>query len=276
MIAACRKKGGGLIVAEFSSAPFPHPERQAGHTHEGRAYAASRHYRDSRVAVFVPEGFKSGPTTDLVFHFHGWYGEIEEALKKHQLAQQFSRSRRNAVLVVPQGPRNAPDSFFGKLEDKNGFRRLVRDVLRLLRIRGIVKTIRPGRIILSGHSGGYRPISFILMRGGLSSHIKEVYLFDALYGQVEKFAHWIDHHRGKLVAIYTPHGGTKDETDKLMADLDGWGVSYRHLKGRDASAAVIKKNRLVFIYSKLRHDRVVQRNLNFEMFLAASRLDNIK
>ena len=49
--------------------------------------------------------------------------------------------------------------------------------------------------------------------------IREVYLFDALYGQTEKFAHWIDHFQGKMVVIYTDSGGTKAETESLMADL---------------------------------------------------------
>jgi len=45
-------------------------------------------------------------------------------------------------------------------------------------------------IILSGHCGGYRVISAILDRGGRSAHVKEVWLFDALYAESDRFLMW--------------------------------------------------------------------------------------
>ena len=52
----------------------------------------------------------------------------------------------NAVLVLAEGPKNAPDSFGGKLEETGVFSSLVSDVLSTLKARGVIeKTRSPGR-----------------------------------------------------------------------------------------------------------------------------------
>ncbi len=84
-----------------------------------------------------------------------------------------------------------------------------------------IKSTTVGNIILARHSGAYRVISFCLMRGGLTNNISDVMLFDALYGQAEKYAHWIDNYKERFINIYTDSGGTKNETENLMADLEG-------------------------------------------------------
>jgi hypothetical protein len=70
-----------------------------------------------------------------------------------------------------------------------------------------------GSIVLSGHSAGYQVISSILERGGLADHVKEVWLIDALYARTETFLAWWYESRGRLIDLYTEHGGTKDETE---------------------------------------------------------------
>ena len=89
------------------------------------------------------------------------------------------------------------------------------------------RTVLPvGSIVLAGHSGAYRVMAFILNRGGLTANIREVYLFDALYGQTEKFAHWVDRFPGKLVDIYTAEGGTRDQSLDFMDDLGAWDIPF--------------------------------------------------
>jgi len=67
----------------------------------------------------------------------------------------MNESRRNAVLVVPQGPRNAPDSFGGKLEDADGFNGSWQTYPTLKQKSGLQrKDFAIGQIVLSGHSGG--------------------------------------------------------------------------------------------------------------------------
>lgn len=268
------KQYGELIVAKFASAPFPDSQRSAGYTYDGKLYTFDQHYSDSSVAMFIPRGFRTTDSVDLVFHFHGWFNNIDTAFARYQLARQFTESGKNAILVVPQGARNVPDSYGGKLEEKDGFKKLVMDVVHYLYNLHKIKTQQVGRIILSGHSGGGHVEAFILARGGLTDHIKEVYLFDALYGQTEKVVHWIDTYKGKLITMYTDSGGTREETDGLMADLDSWNVPSIDCEDVDCSQAILNQIRLVFIHTLLPHDEVMVARDAFQEFLQASFLDD--
>jgi hypothetical protein len=265
---------GELLIAHLSSAPFPHPLRAAGHTYQKQFFPADKHYNDSSVALFIPRGFRKTETVDLVVHLHGWWNNIDTAMGKYKLPQQLFESGKNAILVLPEGPRNAPDSYAGKLEDAGGLKRFITDVVDFLFKESRIKTRSVGKIILSGHSGAYHGISFALMRGEMADAISEVYLFDALYGQTEKYARWIDRYAGKMVNIYTDSGGTKEETETLMEDLDGWKIPYRALEERTLVPTDLRDNRLVFIHTDLEHDMVVSARMQFREYLKASGLSN--
>ena len=219
---------GNLIVTQFVSAPFPHPARAAGHTYQGQFFSARDHYSDSTVAMFVPNGFHAAPPVDFVVHFHGWNNTVAGTLKQFAVLEQFAASGKNAVLIVPEGPQDAPDSFGGKLEDTNGFQIFMAEAMRTLCANGVLTetNCRVGNIILSGHSGGYHVIAAILDHGGLPQHIREVWLFDALYGGTRNFIAWQKRTDGRLLDIYTDHGGTKAETEKLMAFYRAGGVRF--------------------------------------------------
>src|ERR1700736_5363543 len=114
---------GELIITGMASAPFPHPKRAEGHKYKDQFYSAKEHYADDTVAIFIPKGFRETGRIDFVVHFHGWKNHVEGVLRHYKLIEQLVESGRNAVLVVPQGPHDAPDSFGGKLEDPDGFNR---------------------------------------------------------------------------------------------------------------------------------------------------------
>ena len=262
---------GTLTLTKLVSAPFPHPSRADGHRYQDRLYPAAQHYSDSTVALFIPKGFVPGEKLDFVIHFHGWRNNVTNALREYRLVEQFSESRRNAILIVPEGPRDSPDSFGGKLEDAGGLKRFVDDVLgalpdKLEQGRGV------GRIILSGHSGGYRVIAHALERGGLSEHVREVYLFDALYGETAKFRAWQEQTKGRLVNIYTAGGGTRKETERFMAELKMAGRPFL-AKEKSLSTDDLKGNRLVFLFTDLAHNDVVAKQDHFRDFLRTSGLD---
>jgi len=248
---------GTTIVTTSDHTMFPHPKRANGYVYEGTTYPAEPHYSDRTVVIFVPKGFRPGETTDLVFYFHGWKNDVDRTLATFRIAGQVAASGVNAVLVLAEGPKDAPDSFGGKLEEAGVFSGLVGDVLATLKERGVIEKPRPGAIVLAGHSGAFRVISFILLRGGLTENVREVYLFDALYGQVEKFAWWVDHARGRLVVIHTPAGGTRAQTLDFIDDLRAWGVPFAELPESAVTDELLRKNRLVFIESPLAHDDVV-------------------
>lgn len=266
---------GEMFIPQFSSAPFPHPKRANGHTYNNQTFPADKHYSDSSVAIFIPKGYSPQKKTDLVIYFHGWYNNIDSACAQFQLIEQFVEAKKNAIFVFPEGPKDAPDSFGGRLEEKDGLKNLADDVLKYLKKKMKIDHTNIGKIILAGHSGAYHVISFCLMRGGLTKNISDVILFDALYGQTEKYVYWIDHYKGRLINIYTDNGGTKPETENLMADLDGWGIPYFKTEESDLQTTVLTNNRLIFIHTDLGHNDVIAARNQFHRFLLSSSLNGI-
>lgn len=269
------KQYGELIISDLSNAPFPHQKRMDGHTYDNKIYSFADHYNDSTVLIFVPKGYKSKDENDFVIHFHGWNNNVDSVLSQFKLIEQFSECGKNAILIVPQGPKNSPDSFGGKLEDENGFTRFINEITELLYQKRMVKNKNVGHIILSGHSGGYRVISFILMRGGLTKNIKEVFLFDGLYGQIEKFTHWLDHFNGKFINIFTKEGGTKDQSENLMECLKAWRSPFIFKNEIDLSIDDLRNNQIIFIYTDLEHNDVIHVRQQFMKYLKASSLQEL-
>lgn len=267
---------GRMIVTQLPSAPFPHPLRTEGHTYDGKLYTAKEHYSDNTVAIFIPKGFRESGRVDFVVHFHGWRNTVAGTLATFQLVEQLVASGKNAVLVVPEGPHDAPDSFGGKLEDADGFKRFIDDVVATLRARGGFQTkeFSAGRIILSGHSGGYHVIAGIVDRGGLAKNADEVWLFDALYGQVDSYVKWSDQTHGRLLNIYTDHGGTKDESEKLQQRLLARGTAIYATEETALKPDALKRAQFVFIHTDLVHDDVMAKRNQFEFFLKTSVLDD--
>lgn len=263
---------GELYLPAFSSSLFPDQGRKDGHTYNNKTYPFNPHYCDSTVAVFVPNGFIPTGETDLVIWFHGWYANIDTACSKFRLIDQFAESGKNAVFVFPEGPRNSPDSYGGKLEKKDGLKLLVGDVLEYLKTKGKINSAKPGRIILAGHSGAYRVIAYCLMRGGLTEHVSDVLLFDGLYAETEKFAHWIATGNGRFINIYTDDGGTKNESEDLLEDMDGWGIDYYKTEEKDLDVQKLKGSRVVFIHTDLTHNEVIAERGQFLSYLKTSGL----
>ena len=137
------------------------------------------------------------------------------------------------------------------------------------------KDFAVGQIILSGHSGGYQVISSIVDVGGMTNQVSEVWLFDALYARTPKFLAWFDNEHGRLLDIYTEHGGTKGETEQLMADMKKRGTPYFTAKEPDAKPSDLQTNKMVFIFTELPHDDVLDKHNTFQEFLETSALEKL-
>jgi hypothetical protein len=267
---------GQMFVPQFSSAPFPHPNRINGHDYDDKTYSAQEHYSDSSVAIFIPNGFSSAKKIDFVVYFHGWNNNINSACAQFDLIEQFCESNKNAIFIFPEGPKNSPDSYGGRLEEKDGLKNLIDDVINFLMKQQKIESTKVGNIILAGHSGAYRVISFCLMRGGYTNNITDVILFDALYGQTEKFVHWIENFNGRFINIYTDNGGTKEETESLMDDLDAWEIQYLKTEESQLNIDDLKSNRLIFIHTDLTHNEVISVRKQFRDYLETSGFTSIK
>ena len=262
---------GQTFVTQFVSAPFPHSSRTNGHKYKDEFFPADKNYSDSSVSVFIPNGFGNESSVDFVIHFHGWRNTTTGAMEQFKLREQLIASHRNAILIVPQGPQNAPDSSGGKLEDVDGFKRFMDETMLTLKQRGTInKDAHVGQIILSGHSGGYQVMSSIVERGGLSDEIKEVWLFDGLYAQEEKFLAWSQKTGGRLVNIYTDNGGTKARTEEMFYLLKQRGSNVLVTTDAAISIADLSTNRFVFLHTDMSHNDVLEKRRTFQKFLETS------
>jgi beta-lactamase class A len=200
-------KGGKWAIYRSAAAPFPHPGRKDGYKgSDGTVYPFFPHYADSSIVVVVPDGFRGTDAgANVIVHFHGHMNDDLGVLEHYLLPQAMIAQNINALLVIPQGPYRARDSFDGKMEDEGGFRRMVEDVMATMHQEKIVTSTKVARVIVTAHSGGYRPAGFVLDRGGMSDLITHVFLFDALYGQHEYFRDWLLKGKGTIRAAYTDH-----------------------------------------------------------------------
>lgn len=273
---------GKLYRFELSNAPFPSAARDSGHVYNKIHYPKETHYNDSTVLVFVPEYLSLPDEVNIVVYFHGWNNNVDSVLTRFKIIEQFYASGKQAILLMPEGPKNVPDSFGGKLEEAGRFVLLIDEVLKNLSItmdNGLSQRINAKRIsdtqttklsarniILSGHSGAYRVIACILMRGGLTENIKGVYLFDGLYADVEKYSYWLNHYNGRFINIYTPNGGTKRESENLMECLTAWDKPYTLIESDEFTNEDLKSERIIFIRSSLKHSEVISTQDQFKRF----------
>ncbi len=262
-----------VLLQPFASAPYPHASRASGYTYGTTFYDAPAHYSDATVGIVVPAGYQPRATADFVVHFHGWSNHVAQVLEHYRLPQQLQESGRNAILIVPQGPKDAQDSGDGKLElDDGALKRLLDDVLTFLRARKITGATAIGRVVITAHSGGYKAASAVLVHGGVSDRVTDVVLFDATYGELEGFANWF---RGganrRLVSFFTDALGTADVALMALAQ-DARPLAVR--LDPDWSPDDLRARRAAFVLCRtIPHDELLQQRNFFAVALTTSALD---
>jgi hypothetical protein len=217
-----------------SDAPFLNVtdgERKGRRSYSGRVYWQDETYNDSRVLVHVPETFDIRKPGVIVVFFHGNGATLERDVRDRQLVpQQVSESGVNAVLLAPQLAVNAADSSAGKFWQPGGFKRFIDESAgHLARLYGDPKSAEAFAkmpIVIVGYSGGFLPTAYSLEVGGISNQVRGVFLLDAVYGELDKFASWIEKHRtGFFVSSYTHY--TKRHDKELMEMLRDKGITVR-------------------------------------------------
>jgi len=258
--------GATIFHIKSDHTSFPDTARANGRLYDYKLFSAEEHYSDNSVLIIAPKNLDVSKTIDLVFWFHGWHNNIDNAAAYYELTKQFIASKRNAVLVLPETARDAPDSYGGKLENRGVFRALVVDVMKGLTKQHVipVKCV-PGHILLGGHSGAYRVMAQIIANGQIN--IDEAMLFDSLYGETDKFMTWIkadNSHR--FIHLFTNNGGTFDESHAMVKQLAAAGIKYNEVEESAFSPAELMNNRILFIHSLKEHNDVVNQN-NFKLML---------
>jgi hypothetical protein len=215
-----------------SDAPFLNISKggRRGHrAYNGRVYWQDETYNDSRVLVHVPETFDVRKPGVIVVFFHGNGATLERDVRDRQLVpQQISDSGVNAVLLAPQLAVDAADSSAGKFWQPGGFKRFMDEsTAHLARLYGDPKSAQAFAsmpIVIVGYSGGFLPTAWSLEVGGVTNRVRGVFLLDAVYGELDKFASWIENNRsGFFVSSYTRY--TKRHDAELMAMLRAKGIA---------------------------------------------------
>ena len=201
-------------LVEFDGAPFPYD-------------GGGRSYHDNRVLLHIPKGFDARRPAVMVLFFHGHRATLERDVRDRQLVpEQISASGMNAVLVAPQFAVDAADSSVGRFSQPGAVARFVAEAAdKLARLHGdplTAKAFANMRIIIVGYSGGFMPTAYSLYSGGLKNRVRGVVLLDGVYGQLDKFASWIENNRSSFfISSYTHY--TKrhnEELERILTEHD--------------------------------------------------------
>jgi hypothetical protein len=166
--------------------------------------------------MHVPENFDVRKPGVIVVFFHGNGATLERDVRDRQLVpQQISDSGVNAVLLAPQLAVDAADSSAGKFWQQGGLKRFMAES---------ADHLANMPVIIVGYSGGFVPTAWSLEVGGLGNRVRGVFLLDAVYGELDKFASWIENNRsGFFVSSYTHY--TERHDKELMHMLRSKGIA---------------------------------------------------
>ncbi|MCP3445216.1 alpha/beta hydrolase [Bradyrhizobium sp. CCGUVB14] len=217
-----------------SDAPFLNiskGDRRGHRSYSGRVFWQDETYNDSRVLMHVPEHFDVRKPGVIVVFFHGNGATLERDVRDRQLVpRQITDSGANAVLLAPQMAVDAADSSAGKFWQPGGLKRFMEEsASHLAQLTGDPNSARAFAnmpIVIVGYSGGFLPTAWSLEVGGISDRVRGVVLLDAVYGEMDKFASWIESHRsGFFVSSYTHYTARRDRELMSMLRQKGIGVS---------------------------------------------------
>jgi hypothetical protein len=232
-----------LVSLKSSAFPYagenPHTEQpflnvsnggRRGHRGPGgRVFWQDDTFNDNRVLMHVPRRFDIRKPGVIVVFFHGNGAMLERDVRDRQLVpEQISESGVNAVLLAPQLAVNAADSSAGKFWQPGGFKRFLNEAAdHLAELTGDPASARAFAnmpVVIIGYSGGFVPTAYSLDVGGVGNRVRGVFLLDAVYGELDKFASWIENNRTAFfVSSYTR--GTRRHQDELMSMLRQKGIA---------------------------------------------------
>ena len=203
--------------------------RRGHRSYGGRVYWQDQTYNDNRVLMHVPENFDIRKPGVIVVFFHGNGATLERDVRDRQMVpQQISDSGVNAVLLAPQLAVDAADSSAGKFWQPGGLKHFIDEsAAHLASLYGDPRAARDFAnlpVIIVGYSGGFVPTAWSLEVGGLGNRVRGVFLLDAVYGELDKFASWIENNRsGFFVSAYTRY--TQRHDRELMQMLRQKGIA---------------------------------------------------
>jgi len=203
--------------------------------------------------VFAPKGFDPTQKLQIIIYIHGHNNCVTNVLgitdtscdsqKKtpirsaSHLSTQVSAAAKNVLLILPEVAYDMASSDPGKLGEKNGFSKLLVEILgKLPDVIGHKTLLDVAAVTVASHSGGYWTTAGIATQGGVS--IEQIWLLDSLYGSYPSYVGWIKGNiaglsgaskwKSRLFIVYTDGGGTMALSQQLAAEtqplvpVDSW------------------------------------------------------
>jgi hypothetical protein len=242
-------QAGGVNVAyaEFQNSAFPYrgavPDQdrpfldvntngRLGHASpRGGVYWEDQTYSDRHVMIAAAPAFDARRGGDLVLYFHGNQAMLaRDVFDRQQAPQQLAQSGLNGVMVAPQMAVDALDSSAGRFWEPGGLAAFLNEADQRL------AELYPGEprssfrrlpVIIVAYSGGYLPAAYSLAVGGADSRVRGVVLLDALYGEEDKFADWIERWRGRAFFVSAYSKSSREENEALRRRLVAAGVAVQ-------------------------------------------------
>ena len=210
---------------------------------ERRLVAPPEAFRDDHVLVFLPTGFCPDAAASVILFFHGWNSAVVGSTpicEDLQLRATVAGAGGNYILVVPQGPLNAPASSFGRLELIWGLTDFMDELPDLLPPlpgddgSGNAWLRNAGEIVLAGHSGGGNPIMMLVMDAAdrdldgqgeatpqeraVWSKVRRLIFLDATYDGLDPIGAWWAAREGRIIQSYFLKGtGTAEVSEGFAA-----------------------------------------------------------
>ena len=224
---------GGTYFYNLRAAPFPgtgHPD----------------------VAVHVPRGFDTRGRIGLVVFFHGFDNCVANVIGPADspcspggpartalhLVAQLDAARVNAILVAVQLRFEQATGDPGQLTKAGDLRDLLHELLTehldAALVAGGGRAIDLAdveRVVIGSHSGGYQAAAMAISVGSVAQ-IREVDLYDSLYGDTAQFDGWMKPAIARFdvakpdalrfTDVYTTGGGTAANSRAMEARAKGW------------------------------------------------------
>ncbi len=186
-------------------------------------------FNDRHVLFAAASEFDPNRPGTLVVFFHGNQATLaRDVVERQQTTRQLAQSDLNAVLVAPQLAVDAADSSAGNFWRPGAFAQFLDEAeakLADLYPNASRSAFRRMPVVIVAYSGGYMPAAYSLAVGGADGRIRGVVLLDALYGEEDKFAHWVEGARHSAFFVSAYSSSSRDRNVLLRTRLERDGVA---------------------------------------------------
>ena len=166
----------------------------AATTARGGTYWEDQTYSDQRVLLHIPRGFDPRRPALMIVFFTATRPRCRATSVNASRCRAKSPNRGSTPCWWRRNSRSTRST---RARAASGARRVraIHHRGRRAPDRGLRRRARgafhAAPVVIAAYSGGYSPAAFVLHAGRVDDRLRGVVLFDALYGQFDKFADWL-------------------------------------------------------------------------------------